>query len=288
MLDVAVCTNLINLSMVTEGIMRRRDNVPLWVLYDGARLAKPQLIGGRSKVIRLSIWVMRWLNVLAAAGRIRHAFIPHHRLNRRILSMASRAQRVAYLDDGLDTHRVTPHNIDLDLLEHGADFYTFADAGSLAPWLDVTHVCPVGAIGDLAHRPGAHVPDLHGIRHVIFDSPGLTPAHWMQRLELDASETLLIEHPVAAKRSNTTSHCHRFAGDAVNSEAIIKSGRGLDFYFGETMLLYFAIACSDPSNRIYAQLSDAQRDNLVGLEFIRESGVRTGLWRVSSLNQESV
>ncbi len=74
----------------------------------------------------------------------------------------------------------------------------------------------------------------------------------------------------------------------MNSEAIIKSGRGLDFYFGETMLLYFAIACSDPSNRIYAQLSDAQRDNLVGLEFIRESGVRTGLWRVSSLNQESV
>jgi len=120
---------------------------------------------------------------------------------------------------------------------------------------------------DTAARPPL---PLDGVEHVLVESPGLRALDLFNGLVLDPARTLVVRHPVASKRGELPAGCRAVDGQGHNLEASMLGSRGRAFYFGETMALVFA-ALSEVArhNRVYAQLSDAQRDNLPGLRWLQ-------------------
>lgn len=282
MFDLFVCTNPVNLTIAVCGVLPSEVSRGrrAWLLYDQNRMAKPLCKEMRAQVIPIRLWTLRWLKLFATAGLIDTVYLPHHRVNKRLLWIAGRARRVALMDDGLDTHRSEPRNVSLAQLPSEGDYYTFKECNALPGWLGaltVHRVCSMMQLAD-ATRNASETPTW--VRHILFDSPGLSVARVVRERGLGPSDTLIIQHPVVEKRSPIPDGFRSVAGASINCEAELLQVRNTDLYFGETLLLYFAVAFSHASNRLHAQLTEAQRENLVGLAFDPVPG---GIFKVSPL-----
>jgi hypothetical protein len=84
---------------------------------------------------------------------------------------------------------------------------------------------------------------------------------------------LVIRHPVPAKRGELPAACRSLEGSGHDLEASLLQARGLTLVFGETMALVFAaLGGVAGHNRVLAQLTPAQRDNLPGLRWHEAPG----------------
>ena len=194
--------------------------------------------------------------------------IPHHRFNRRVALARRHARAVAYLDDGLDTRRRAPRNFDLDTVVGRPRYHTFAEYAALPPWLERFDVRCDTPLLQLARTAGLPPLPLDGVDHVLIESPGLRAQELITGLQLEPQRTLVVRHPVAAKRGVLPDGCRVAEGHGHGLEASLLASRDRSFYFGETMALVFAVATDViRSNRVHAQLDDSQRDNLVGLHW---------------------
>lgn len=264
-IDAFVCTNLVNYTIALHGV-RPGEGRRALLLYEPGRMPKPAL--PRVWPLPIGIWSLRLLRWLAAAGWIHTLHIPHHRFNRRVALAQRHARQVAYLDDGLDTRRRVPRNFDLQTPGPRSPYHTFAEYAVLPDWLagfDVRRDTPLLRLATAASLPKLPLDD---VDHVLIESPGLHAQEVITGLRLDPRRTLVVRHPIAAKRSALPDGCRVAEGQGHSLEASMLGSRDRTFYFGETMALVFA-ASSDVarSNRVYAQLDDAQRDNLVGLRW---------------------
>jgi hypothetical protein len=229
-------------------------------------MPKPAL--PRVWAVAIGIWSLRLLRWLAALGWIHTLYIPHHRFNRRVALARRQVRQVAYLDDGLDTRRRVPRNFDLQASGPRSPYHTFAEYTVLPDWLaafDVRRDTPLLQLATAARLPALSLDD---VDHVLIESPGLRAQEIITGLRLDVRRTLVVRHPVAAKRGALPDGCRVAEGQGHSLEASMLGSRDRAFYFGETMALVFAVS-SDVArhNRVYAQLDDAQRDNLVGLRW---------------------
>jgi hypothetical protein len=280
MIDAFVCTNLVNYTVALRGVGLGASRAAL-LLYEPARMARPQL--ARVWSLPIGIWSLRLLRWLAALRLLHTLYVPHHRFNRRVAQAMRSARAIAYLDDGLDTRRQAPRNFDLDTVTGRPAYHTFAEYTTLPDWLarfDVRRGCSLAELAQMPQRPPLPLGD---VDHVLVESPGLRAADIVAGLALQPARTLVVRHPIAAKRGTLPPGCRAIEGHAHNLEAALLASRGKAFYFGETMALVFA-ALSDVarSNDVFAQLDDAQRDNLVGLRWLDVAGAPVaGLKRVA-------
>jgi hypothetical protein len=261
MLDVLVCTNLVNYTIAVRGV-RPSVQRPALLLYEPRRFERQPLPGVRH--LPINIWSLRLVRWLAKLGRVHTLYLPHHRFNPRVAAAAASAHSVAYLDDGLDTLRRQPRNFDLDRVIDQPPYFTFRDHGAWPDWLARFELRPVCDLVDLASASPRTAMPLAGIDHVFFESPGLQPAAVMRSFGLDPRRSLVVRHPIAAKRGDVPAECRTVNGTDFNPEATLLASQGKAFYFGETMVLVFALHAGPAArNRIRAQLSGPQRDNLV-------------------------
>lgn len=270
MIDAFICTNLVNYTVALHGPRPGVGRRAL-LLYERARIPTPRLPGVWPLAIHIgSLRLLRWL---AALGFVHTLYVPHHRFNKRVSLARRYAREVAYLDDGLDTCRRVPRNFELDALAGGPRYHTFAEYRTLPPWLshfDVRRETSLLRLADTAQQPTL---PMDGVDHVLVESPGMSARDLFVGLGLDPTRTLVVRHPIASKRGAVPAGCHAVEGQNHSLEASMLGCRGKVFYFGETMALVFA-ALSDVArhNRVYAQLSQAQRDNLVGLRWLPTRG----------------
>jgi hypothetical protein len=262
-IDAFVCTNLVNYTVALHGVLPGISRRAL-LLYEPGRMPRPAL--RRVWPLRIGIWSLRLLRLLAFLRCIDTLHIPHHRFNRRVALASRHVRAVAYLDDGLDTRRRTPRNFDLDKITGRPHYHTFADFTTLPDWLNRFDVRRDTPLLQLARAAGLPPLPLEGADHVLIESPGLRAHEVIAGLQLDPARTLIVRHPVAAKRGPLPSGCRVADAHGYSLEAAILDSRDRSFYFGETMALVFAVS-SDAArtNRLFAQLDDAQRGNLVGL-----------------------
>ena len=263
MIDVLVCTNLVNYTVAARGVRPGRER-PALLLYEPKRFVQQPLPNVRHAAI--GIWSLRLVRWLARLGQVHTLYLPHHRFNARIAAAAADAGTVAYLDDGLDTLRRVPRNFELDRVAGEPDYFTFSDYRELPEWLRrfrLRQPCALRAMADTSPRQAM---PLDGVEHVFFESPGLQPAAVMAAFGLDPARTLVVRHPIAGKRGPVPPSCRTVVGTEFNPEATLLAARGVSFYFGETMALVFALHAGPASgNRIRAQLGAEQRENLPGL-----------------------
>lgn len=282
-MDVFVCTNDVNYTIAAAGELALRPRRAL-LLYDAMR-CEPRDVPG--------VWqlpfgprtdrLVRWLGRL----RLLHtAYVPHHRVNPRLMRELRRARHLGFLDDGLDTLRHRPQNFDLDKLAEEHPLYlTFHEYASLPAWLsrfDVHRVCSIGALVVEGRKP---VLDFGAADHVFVESPGLEPSAVLAALGVDAHRALCVRHPVPAKQSALPAGCIAVEGRQHDLEASLRASSGRSFYFGATMSLIYALLTGvGARNRLFVQLTDAQRANLAWPQSLLLQPATTGLpglWQLS-------
>ena len=264
-IDVFVCTNLVNYTVALHGVRPGFDRRAL-LLYEAGRMLRPTL--PRVWSLRIGIWSLRLVRWLAAAGLLHTLHVPHHRFNRRIALAARHARKVDYLDDGLDTRRRVPRNFDLHNVTGRPRYHTFKEYQVLPDWLaafDVRRDTPLAQLAATAHRPPLPLDE---VDHVLIESPGLRARDVIAALDLDPERTLVVRHPIVAKRGELPASCRMVEGSGHCLEASMLLYRDKSFFFGETMALVFAAnSAAGLQNRLFAQLDPGQRDNLVGLRW---------------------
>jgi hypothetical protein len=274
-LDVLICTNLVNYAVVVHGVRPGRER-PALILYEPWRFAARAMprVAHRS----IGIWTLRALRLLVALRLVHTLYLPHDRFNWRVGWCRDHARHVAYLDDGLDTHRRVPVNFSLDRTRP-APYYTFDEFVDLPPWLDPFEVRRAGSVAVLAEIAGRPPLVFEHETHVFVESPGLDVTGLIASLAIPDGHVLVVRHPVPAKRAGLSASCREVEGNTCSIEATLLSTRGVHWYFGETMALVFALsAASQRGHHVFAQLRPAQRDNLIGLPLRQVGPPAMGLY----------
>jgi hypothetical protein len=261
MIDIFVCTNEVNYT-VALGELRRHPR-PSLLVFDPFRCdTRP---ARRVWQMPLGPWADRIARNLGRLGLLGTAHVPHLRFRPRLLREVQRARRIAYLDDGLDTLRRVPQNIDLTALPaQRARFLTFSEYRELPQWLQAFDVRKVCSLRDLAHAGDRTPIDLARIDHLFIESPGLDAGELIAALGVDPQRTLCVRHPVPHKRGTLPALCASVEGRGHDLEATLLAARDIDLYFGSTMAAVFALVTeASTRNRIHVQLDDPQHANLV-------------------------
>jgi hypothetical protein len=282
-MDVFVCTNDVNYTIAAAGELALRPRRAL-LLYDPVR-CEPRRVP-RAWQLPFSPGsdrLVRWL------GRVRlldTAYVPHQRVNPRLMRELRQARHLAFIDDGLDTLRRQPLNFDLHTLAEDHPLYlTFNEYADLPPWLsrfDVHRVCTIAALVVDGRKP---LFDFGAADHVFIESPGLDAAAVVAALGIEPQRAVCVRHPVPAKRGALPAGCAAVEGRQFDLEASLQASTGRALYFGATMSLVHALlAGAGARNRLYAQLDDAQLANLVwprAVTLQAASAALPGLWQVA-------
>ena len=279
-MDLFVCTNEVNQTIALAGELRQRPRLAL-VLFDSVRCSRRDV--PRAWQLPFSPWVDRLVRLLGRLGLLDTVYIPHHRVHGRLQRELRRARTVAYLDDGLDTLRHLPQNIDLAQTTMRSSYLTFDEYERLPDWLaafDVRRVCSLRELNSNGHKPPL---PLDAVDHLFVESPGLDAGAVIAARALDATRVMCVRHPVPHKRGSLPPQCRSVEGRGHDLEATLMQCSGIDLYFGSTMALVVALLTGAAArNRIYVQLDSAQRDQLLipaRLVEVRVEGLRHPLWQ---------
>jgi hypothetical protein len=265
-IDVFVCTNEVNYTVAVAGELARRPRFAL-VLFDPVRSDRREARGVWQRPF--GPWSDRLVRALGRLRIIGTAYIPHQRINPRLMREVRRARRIAYLDDGLDTVRRVPHNFDIlgvtaEPTTPRAAYLTFHEHSSLPSWLDAFDLQRVCSIRELAAGRSSCAIDLRGSEHLFVESPGLDVGGVIAALGIDPERALCVRHPVPHKRGPLPPRCRTVDGRGHDLETTVLAARSMDLYFGSTMTLVFALLTEAARhNRVHVQLDDAQRENLL-------------------------
>ena len=167
MIDLFVCTNEVNYT-VALGELRRRPRASLLV-YDPVRCDRRP--ARRTWQLPLGLWADRVVRNLGRLGLLRTSYLPHLHFSPRLLREVRRARGIGYLDDGLDTLRRQPQNIDLTTLPAARLRYlTFNEYTEFPAWLSAFDVQGVCSVHDLAHAGHRTPIELNGFDHLFIES----------------------------------------------------------------------------------------------------------------------
>jgi hypothetical protein len=185
-------------------------------------------------------------------------YTPHHRTPRLVRWLARLSGRVCLVDDGLDTLREQPRNVDCRQLGGIDELITFTDYAQLARWtagLDVRRVCRLADLGQ-DDRPAM---DVRGVETLVVESPGVD----LSRTASPSEGLLVVTHSNPDKRAAVPAGCRSARADGCSLERTVAAFDGA-LVVGESMVLVFALH-RPPRGRLHVQLKRASYENLVAL-----------------------
>jgi len=186
------------------------------------------------------------------------AVIPHQKLGRLVNFFALICTRVALVDDGLDTWREKPKNVEPESFAEGTDFYTFRYSERLGSWLSrfcIHRVADLKSIG-LSVRP---LMDLKDTDRIIVESPPL--GRVADKLLLNDKRTTVVVHSNPNKRTFDSSARKAVDGARIALEASLDEFSG-DVIVGESMVAVYALAPLKAKYRLTVYLDKDQVANL--------------------------
>lgn len=195
------------------------------------------------------------------------AVIPHQKLGRFVNIFASTCTRVALVDDGLDTWREKPKNVEPGNFADETDFYTFRYSERLGSWLSrfrIHRVADLKSIG-LSNRP---LIDLTDTDRIIVESPPLGQV--AGKLPLDDTRTTVVTHSNPNKRTFDTNGRRAIDGAKVALEASLDEFCG-EVVVGESMVAVYAIAPLKAEYRLTVYLDKDQVANLAAFVSLMNS-----------------
>lgn len=272
MIDYYVCYNQISYLVACEEVRRLGHRASV-ILCAGDRVR-------RQRRYRLGwCWPLNRASVLLALlaamlRRPRTVAIPHHAGGRLIRWLAARATRVCLLDDGLDTLRDRPRNVDPAQLDRVAALLTFSDYRALGRW---TERLPVQRVAALELLLADERPPLPTSAHdvLVVESPGVAVERIEQALERPAARMLHVRHSNPDKAGALPADWPQVAATGASLEKTV-IGFGGTVIVGETMVMALCVhQLRPPGPRLVVQLGAEQYRNLRPLHAaIRDAGAR--------------
>lgn len=187
--------------------------------------------------------------------------VPHRRLGRVVNGFAALCSSVALVDDGLDTLRDVPRNINPEDFPAGTTFYTFAYSGALGMWLGKFKVRPVATISMLGDTGRPRI-NLRGVRRLVIESPPLETIQ--ETLELTDPSTLVVIHSNVKKQTLKCGGVQTVSGANVNIEKSLDAFVG-EVVIGESMVAVYALLIAQRAFTLKIHLTAAQASNLAPL-----------------------
>ena len=166
-------------------------------------------------------------------------YVPHLRFGLMLRALCRLAGSLGLVDDGLDTLREKPKNIDVGLLGDFTELLTFEDYESLATWtcgLRDRRVCALSRLLEDV-RPALASK---GARALVVQSPGVRPSSAALELRVAPHEVLMLLHSNPNKRGDVPSE---YASRSARDCSIEKTVLGFDgpVLTGETMVTVVAL-----------------------------------------------
>lgn len=205
--------------------------------------------------------------------------IPHPKGGRISRWMAKYSRNLSYIDDGMDTFRDKPKNIELNLIGKGTNYYSFDYEFPIAKWLDGLNVVPICSVRCLANdvKPPVNIDGFDGL---VIESPGID----MNADYVNNGNYLLFRHPSYKKNQNVRDVRQSVSGLEYSLEKSLLNCSG-GVIVGETMALIFALSCMTKEVHIHLHLTAAQYGNLSCLHLVLSSRVKLS---IDSLNDIGV
>lgn len=250
------CLNQVSYIVASEAAKKLPGNNILIVMPNRVRVHPQTPV--RSYRYRVSIAVI--VLALSLMTRKVEVVLPHTKAAGRLTRWMFRyAKSLSCVDDGMDTFRDKPKNVELDWLRPGMTYYTFDYGMPVAKWvmnIRIVPVCPIGNLSDDV-KP---VLLLKEYGCLIVESPGVD-------LDVDFScfgALFCIAHPNPTKKRPTKMALNSESGANYSVEKTVLAFDG-NIVLGETMVLVFALLCLPDLSRIHVRLTEEQYRNLTCL-----------------------
>lgn len=187
--------------------------------------------------------------------------IPHTNGGKIIKLMSIYSKNLSFIDDGMDTFRDKPKNINLKGIKKNTKYYSFNYKIPVANWLQNFLIIKVSDILNL-DRAKENIVDLKSYNFLIIESNGI---NFSTLTELDDS-TLVIKHPSKIKNNNLVESKYNSIYCS-NLESSISNYNG-KIIIGETMVLIYLLHSKFQLQKILLQLKKADYNNLTCLHSI--------------------
>ena len=181
--------------------------------------------------------------------------IPHTNGGKIIKYISTYGKNISYIDDGLDTFRVIPKNLNLILIENNTKYYTFDYDIPVAKWTNNFNIIKSINIQELNNSNKLGLK-LDNFKNLIIDSPNI---EFLLFNKID--DTFLIKHPNKNKSTIYNNDYPFINGNQISVEKTITNFNG-NIYIGESFLIVFILSTCKNLERIKVTLNKANYENL--------------------------
>ena len=230
------------------------------IFFDPIRCDIKPYLEGQAKFIAYSRYNLLIFFLKTWFQRPAEVCLPHLLWGRIIRFYAKLAQKISIIDDGLDTFREHPKNVDLAEFKEATSYYSFEYIFPLASWLQkfqIVSVCSIDKIS-LSTRPKV---DLSQYGTIIIDSPGVQT---IQMKQDQLEKTLLIKHSNPNKSAFKQKTEKSLSGNDFALEHSLDSFSGT-LIVGESMTAIYALSRKSPSFKLIVCINEFNRENLQSL-----------------------
>lgn len=200
------------------------------IIYDGNRI---KVYGKSFKEFKYTKFIAFIVFLCSFFSAFCEVVIPHTN-GGNVLSLISKfCRNLSYIDDGMDTFREKPKNIDVAALTLNSRYYTFDYSTATATWLMSLNKIPLTKINSLIHD-SRELLDLSKYGRVVVDSPGVN-------IDFFASDnTFIVLHPNKSKSS--VYNKFSIKGNTIPLEKSLINYDG-EIVVGESMVFIFLLNC---------------------------------------------
>lgn len=270
-LQIFYVLNRVNLAVAKE-ICSSNSDFSL-IIYSPQRISKCELTDSSTTVLTPDSRAVRLAMIARQLLGLKDSlYIPHHRIGTLLKILIQRVNSLNLIDDGLDSYRIAPKNIDLNQLFPTLPYYVLGSRVPLAPWtekLKIVEICSLAKIAD----NNLEGNDLSFYDHVIFESPGIP-----KNLDGIKSEDKVViwRHPNLYKRKEYLFEAVKMESHVSNVEKSVLSVSGT-IHVGETMLVPFIISEPAIKCKVKLYINSSMRENLISMISAAEKDGRFSL-----------
>lgn len=227
------------------------------------------IIASRARIIKqnkFTIYYGRSLSLfilfLSVITRI-PVIIPHTKTSKILKWVAIYARNLSWIDDGMDTFRDKPKNIDLSIVKGNAKYYTFQHSVPVANWVNSIRKIEVCPLTETCQHDKP-VLDLKNYHSLVIESTGIDAKDFVGR-----DDIFYIKHGNSTKNQILTSqHVKNVeTGSNINVENTTLNFQG-DIFIGESMVLIYLLTYKDNYSNINVHLTNRQFENLSSIHHL--------------------
>jgi hypothetical protein len=160
-------------------------------------------------------------------------FIPHFKVGKLLRILSFLVDQIGIIDDGLDTFRNHPNNVDLNLFDKNVEYITFDYQLPLGKWLDSINTKKLANVKWLDTSIKKKI-DLTDKFAVLVEAPHVH--HIVDKYDISQENIFAIRHSNPLKNDKNFTYINQCNGIDIAIENSLKSFNG-HLFIGATMVL---------------------------------------------------